>query len=89
MPKRVHRLLQRVLDWLPDTQQNTISPRRRRLRVEMKRRDDDVIAAVRSALDRAVGRQLRFDYLAPGQADGVPRTHVVQPWDLLRRHARP
>ena len=80
----VHRLLHRVLDWLPETQRDTISSRRQRLRVEMKRRDEDVVApAVRTALDRAVGRQLlRFDYLAPGQADGVPRTHVVQPWEL-------
>lgn len=55
--------------------------------------DDDFISSpVQAAVEKAHDerRQLRFWYLSPGQADGKPRQHTVEPWhlhfDTMRRH---
>jgi predicted DNA-binding transcriptional regulator YafY len=40
---------------------------------------------VEAKIERALAghRLLRFAYLAPGYADGAPRVHTVQPWQLF------
>ncbi|MBW7884271.1 MAG: WYL domain-containing protein [Caldilineaceae bacterium] len=90
---QVQELLRLVTDWLPQRQRDLISTRRQRLRVDLRRVDeDDIDPVVEEALGQAISqrRLLRFDYLSPGQADGVPRCHKVQPYkiyfDTARRH---
>ena len=89
----VQHLLRRVLDWLPVGQRSAVGLKRQRLRVDLRRRDDDFISSpVQAAVEKAHDerRQLRFWYLSPGQADGKPRQHTVEPWhlhfDTMRRH---
>ena len=89
----IQHLLRTIADWLPTNQRDSIPMRRQRLRLDLRRRDDDQIdPRVQSAIDRAMSqhRLLRFAYRAPGQTDGVLRTHKVQPWsfdfDPVRRH---
>jgi len=89
----VQHLLRRVLDWLPVGQRSAVGLKRQRLRVDLRRRDDDFISVpVQAAVEKAHDerRQLRFWYLSPGQADGKPRQHTVEPWhlhfDTMRRH---
>jgi predicted DNA-binding transcriptional regulator YafY len=89
---QVQKLLQTILDWLHQAQRDTVSTRRQRLQMDLRRRDTDRIhPRVQFIIDKAVGKQeLRFDYLSPGQEDGVPRRHTVQPWrqyfDTMRGH---
>ena len=89
----VQRLLHSILDWLPLAQRHSLLSRRQHLRLDLQRRDNDVIAPeVQDAVERALTqrRLLRFFYLSPNQADGIPRRHTVQPWslyfDTTRRH---
>ena len=89
----VQRLLQHVADWLPESQRDSIAMRRQRWRIDLRRKDDDVIAVqVQEAIDKATTehRLLRFGYRSPSQVDGVPRQHTVQPWglyfDTVRKH---
>ena len=89
----VQQLLRRVLDWLPVGQRSMVTLNRQRLRVDLRRRDDDFVPApVQTAVEKAYDerRRLRFWYLSPGQADGAPRRHTVEPWflhfDTMRRH---
>jgi len=89
----IQQLLGSLMDWLPSQQRDSIPMRRQRLRLDLRRRDDDQIEyRVQNALDRAISqhRLLRFYYRAPGQSDGEPRLHTVQPWsldfDTVRRH---
>ena len=89
----VQTLLRRVLDWVPVRQRSAVGNKRQRLRVDLRRRDDDIVhPAVQAAVDKAYDerRRLRFWYLSPGQADGAPRRHTVEPWflhfDTMRRH---
>ncbi|MBP8109512.1 MAG: WYL domain-containing protein [Caldilineaceae bacterium] len=89
----VQSLLARILGFLPDQQQGAVEDRRIRLRVDLRSRDRDIIAPrVHATIDEALakGRLLEFDYHSPGQADGVPRTHTVEPWgvdfDTARGH---
>ncbi|MEZ4867298.1 MAG: WYL domain-containing protein [Caldilineaceae bacterium] len=89
----VQQLLRIITDWLPTNQRDSIPMRRQRLRMDLRRRDDDQIdPRVQVAIDRATSqrRLLRFAYLSPGQADGIPRIHTVQPWetfyDPVRHH---
>lgn len=86
-------LLRILVDWLPVQQRESIPMRRQRLRLDLRRRDADQIdPQVQVAIERAQSqhRLLRFQYRAPGQSDGAPRTHTVQPWsldfDAVRRH---
>jgi predicted DNA-binding transcriptional regulator YafY len=89
----VQQLLRRVLDWLPVGQRSMVTLNRQRLRVDLRRRDDDFVPApVQTAVEKAYDerRRLRFWYLSPSQADGAPRRHTVEPWflhfDTMRRH---
>jgi predicted DNA-binding transcriptional regulator YafY len=89
----VQRLLLRILDWVPIKQRSAVSRIRQRLRIDLRRADDDLVdPAVETAVNKAHDerRRLRFKYLSPGQADGVPREHMVEPWylyyDTISRH---
>lgn len=89
----VQQLLRRVLDWLPEGQRSRVTLNRQRLRVDLRRRDNDFVPdAVQTAVETAYNtrRRLRFWYLSPSQADGAPRRHTVEPWflhfDTMRRH---
>ena len=89
----IQHLLRTIIDWLPSQQRDSIPMRRQRLRLDLRRRDDDQIdPRVQNAIDRALSqhRLLRFYYRAPGQSDGELRRHTVQPWSLdfdpVRRH---
>jgi predicted DNA-binding transcriptional regulator YafY len=82
----VQHLIRRMLDFLPDRQQGEVYGRRQRLRLDLRRRDTGAIQRdVQAAIDRAVSgrRVLRFAYRAPGQSDGMPRIHTVQPWNYV------
>lgn len=81
----VQQLLHRLTDWLPERQRDSLSTRRQRLRIDLRRKDEDQIDfRVQRAVERAVAqrRLLRFHYRSPGRADGLPRVHTVQPWEL-------
>jgi len=81
----VQQLLSQLTDWLPTNQRDSIAMRRQRLRIDLRRKDDDLIdPSVQAAIERALNqhRLLRFSYRSPGQADGLPRLHTVQPWQL-------
>lgn len=89
----IQRLVRSISDWLPENQRATIATRRQRLRIDLRRRDEDEVAPkVEEAVNRAIQqrRLLRFAYLSPGQADGVARIHTIQPWyihyDTVRHH---
>lgn len=89
----VQRLLRRVLDWLTAAQREAAARQQRRLRVDLRRRDNEVVdPAVEAAVDKALAerRRLRFLYLSPSQEDGIPRDHTVEPYslryDTLRHH---
>lgn len=89
----VQQLLRRILDWAPVNQRSAVNQIRQRLRIDLRSTDDDrVDPAVQTAVDKAHDerRRLRFKYLSPGQADGVPREHTVEPWylyfDNISRH---
>lgn len=89
----VQSLLSRMMGFLPDEQQGAVEGRRLRLRVDLRSRDRDIIAPrVHTTIDQALAQQrlLAFDYRSPGQADGEPRTHTVEPWgvdfDTTRGH---
>jgi predicted DNA-binding transcriptional regulator YafY len=89
----IQQLLRTITNWLPNQQRDSIPMRRQRLRLDLRRRDDDQIdLRVQNAIDRALSqhRLLRFYYRAPGQSDGEVRIHTVQPWSLdfdpVRRH---
>lgn len=89
----IQHLLRHMSDWLPTSQRESIPMRRQRLRLDLRRKDDDQIAPiVQDAIERALSqhRLLRFQYRSPGQTDGIPRLHTVQPWqlyyDTVRHH---
>mgnify|MGYP005845453897 CR=1 FL=1 len=91
--EEVQLLLRRVQDWLPAGQRSRVTSNRRRLRVDLRRRDDDFVPdTVEAAVEKAYNerRRLRFWYRSPGQADGALRRHTVEPWhlhfDVMRRH---
>ena len=80
----VRALLQRILDWLPSRQREQVGTERQRLQLDLRRRDRDVLdQQVFDILGRAYRerRRLRFLYRAPGNADGLPRRHTVEPWE--------
>ncbi|MEZ4684302.1 MAG: WYL domain-containing protein [Caldilineaceae bacterium] len=73
-------------DWLPPNQSDSIPLRRQRLRLDLRRRDNDTIAPqVEQTVNRAIAqrRLLRFHYRTPQQTDGQSRIHTVQPWGLI------
>lgn len=86
----VQQLLRRIIDLLPANQQEEVSGRRQRLRMDLRRRSTQTIhPKVQAAIERTIGRQqLRFAYLSPNQRDETPRIHTVQPWEYLFDTAR-
>lgn len=81
----VQALIRHVADWLPAGQAGSLEGRRQRWRIDLGRRDRDVIEpAVQETIEQAIAgrRLLRFAYLSPKHADGAPRIHIVQPWYL-------
>ena len=63
----VQELLQRLLDWIPVGQRSAIGLSRQRLRMDLRRRDDDFIpAVVQTAVEKAVEDSRRFPDLANG-----------------------
>lgn len=74
--------LNRVANLLPTSQQKALKTKQARLRLDLRRRDAEVIApAVQRTVDRAIRerRHLQFAYRTAGQRDGQPRIHEVQP----------
>jgi predicted DNA-binding transcriptional regulator YafY len=81
----VQALIRRIADWLPAAQGGSLAGRRQRRRIDLRRRDDEVIdPLVEEKIERALAQQrlLRFAYRSPGYADGAPRIHTVQPQQL-------
>jgi predicted DNA-binding transcriptional regulator YafY len=81
----VQALIRRVADWLPEPQADSLEGRRQRWRIDLGRRDQDVIEPeVQAKIEQAITqrRLLRFAYLSPNHTDGAPRIHTVQPWHL-------
>lgn len=79
-------LVRTIAEWLPPEQRDSLPMRRHRLRLDLRRRDDDQLdPRVQAAIDRAMSqhRLLRFAYLSPGRTDGIPRVHTIQPWELF------
>lgn len=77
-------LLRRLQQLLPPGQRDMLLHRRRQLQMDVRQKDSDRIAPrVEGAIRRAQSRRccLQFAYLSPGQSDGVPRVHTVQPWN--------
>lgn len=89
----VQALIRRVADWLSEAQRDSLPGRRQRWRIDLGRRDQDVIdPEVEEKIDQALAgrRLLRFAYLSPSYTDGAPRVYTVQPWqrsiDAAARH---
>lgn len=84
--EQVQGFIQHLLDTLTQQQQREVYGRQRRLTLDLRRRESSKIDdRVQQTIDKAVGerRLMRFQYQSPGQTDGVPRTHTVQPWNYL------
>jgi len=87
----VHALLQRLRFYLSPKRKGVLERCRIALAVDLRQRDEDEIAAdVWKALNKAVAtrRRVTFEYRSPRQDDGVPRRHVVDPYDLTFDTAR-
>ena len=83
--EEVQGLIRKIADWAPESQRDSLAGRRQRLRIDLRRKDNDQIEpGVEAAVNRALSqrRWLRFAYHSPSQADGHPRLHTVQPWHL-------
>jgi predicted DNA-binding transcriptional regulator YafY len=83
---RVQQLLGTVADWLPSEQQRSLTARRQRLQLDLRRRDDSQIdPQIEQAIDRAVreGRLFRFAYRSPSRTDDLLPVHTVEPWGKL------
>ncbi len=80
----VQRLLARITGWLPPDARHKFPGVRQFIQINLQRRDSDAIdPKLYAELGAAAGKRfVRFDYIAPGQEDGLPRTHTVQPWRL-------
>ena len=88
---QVQKLLARIIAFLPEKQQAAFLRQRQQLIIDLQQRDSNpaseiVIERIQTALNS--GRLLRFEYLSPGQEDGLPRTHTVEPWQLVFDAAR-
>jgi predicted DNA-binding transcriptional regulator YafY len=81
----VRQLIDTLLPWLSEERRRIVGRAQGLLDVDLRQRDSDEIApdvwtAVQTAYSER--RQLAFDYLSSTYEDGVPRHHVVEPWDL-------
>jgi predicted DNA-binding transcriptional regulator YafY len=80
----VHALLGRLRSFLSPERRGEIERQRTALTVDLRRRDEGRIRpAVQEGLTKALAqrRRVEFYYLSSQQADGVPRRHVVDPYD--------
>jgi len=89
----VHALLGRLRFYLSPARRGEIERSRTALVVDLERRDEDEIPrGVWEALTKALveRRRVALAYRSPQQADGVPRRHVVDPYerffDTVRGH---
>lgn len=89
----VQNLLSLVAGQLSPERLGDLERQRTALQVQWGQRDDDHIPAdVELTLDRALleRRLVAFDYHSPAHSDGLPRRHVVEPWerrlDSVRGH---
>jgi len=89
----VYALLGRLRLYLPLERRSEIERCRTALAVDLKQRDEDEIPpAVWNGLTKGLveRRRLEFSYRSPQQEDGVPRRHVVDPYeryfDTVRGH---
>jgi hypothetical protein len=83
--------IRRILDSLPESQRGSIEGRRQRWRIDLGRKDDDVILPqVQETIERAIAqhRLLRFVYLSLSYADGRPRVHKVKHGTEFNRFSR-
>lgn len=74
--------LKRIAKLLPDTQQTALETKQARLRLDLRRRDAEIIApVVLRTVDKAIRekRHLQFAYRTAAQRDDQPRIHEVQP----------
>ena len=74
--------LNRIAALLPDEQQKALKTKQARLRLNLRRRDGELIApVVLRTVDRAIRerRHLQFAYRTARQSDDLPRIHEVQP----------
>ncbi|NJN84198.1 MAG: WYL domain-containing protein [Caldilineaceae bacterium] len=80
----VQRLFQKISSWLPPDPRASLASRRQLVRIDLQRRDNELIDPnVYRKLEEALGKHVvQFQYLAPGQEDGIPRTHTIQPWRI-------
>lgn len=89
----VHALLGRLRFYLPLERRAEIERSRTALAMDLRQRDEDEIgSAVWNGLTKALveRRRVEFSYRSPQQEDGVPRRHVVDPYeryfDTVRGH---
>jgi hypothetical protein len=80
----VRQLIDTLLPWLSEERRRIVERAQGLLDVDLRQRDSDEIApdvwtAVQTA--NSERRQLAFDYLSSTYEDGVPRHHVVEPWE--------
>lgn len=80
--EEISSFLTRIAALLPDDQQKALKTKQARLRLDLRRRDDELIAPiVLRTVDRAIRerRHLQFAYRTARQSDDLPRIHEVQP----------
>lgn len=89
----VHALLGRLRFYLAPERRAVIERCRTALVVDLAQRDEDeILPAVREGLTKALveRRRIEFHYRSPQQEDGMPRRHVVAPYeryfDTVRGH---
>lgn len=80
--EEISSFLNRISNLLPPSQQKALKTKQARLRLNLRRRDGEVIAPlVQRTVDKAIRekRHLQFAYRTAGQRDDQPRIHEVQP----------
>lgn len=82
----VQQLVDRLVDWLPEERQKVYHQATGyQPTADLRLRDSEPIAPeVLAAIQEAwqARQEVQFDYLSPNYADGIPRQHRVQPWNL-------
>lgn len=83
---QVQQLIDQLVAWLPEERARMFrSQAIQQPSVELRQRDSEEIApdvweiVLEGYQSR---REIEYDYLSSSQADGIPRQHHVQPWDL-------
>ncbi len=80
----VQDFLSLLVSYLSPERRGDLERQRTALQVEWGQQDDDTLApdverGLRKALTQR--RLIAFDYYSPAQQDGLPRHHVVEPWE--------